>query len=75
MLPLVVRPDLSPSRRPSPAPPHKRASRPRAVGAAMTPLASGSRPSGIAELDLGQDIESSIDEFMAEIDAAVGLTP
>lgn len=30
---------------------------------------------GIAELDRGQGIESSIDEFMAEIDAAVGLTP
>lgn len=30
---------------------------------------------GIAELDRGQGIESSIDEFMAEIDAAVGLAP
>ena len=30
---------------------------------------------GIAELDRGQGIESSIDEFMAEIDAAVGLGP
>jgi hypothetical protein len=30
---------------------------------------------GIAELDQGQGIESSIDEFMAEIDAAVGLAP
>lgn len=30
---------------------------------------------GIAELDRGQGIESSIDEFMAEVDAAVGLTP
>ena len=30
---------------------------------------------GIAELDRGQCIESSIDEFMAEIDAAVGLAP
>jgi hypothetical protein len=30
---------------------------------------------GIAELDSGQGIESSIDEFMAEIDAAVGLAP
>jgi len=28
---------------------------------------------GIDELDRGQGIESSIDEFMAEIDAAVGL--
>lgn len=28
---------------------------------------------GIAELDRGEGIESSIDEFMAEIDAAVGL--
>lgn len=27
---------------------------------------------GIAELDRGQGIESSIDEFMAEIDVAVG---
>jgi hypothetical protein len=30
---------------------------------------------GITELDSGQGIESSIDEFMAEIDAAVGLAP
>jgi hypothetical protein len=30
---------------------------------------------GIAELDRGQYTESSIDEFMAEIDAAVGLAP
>lgn len=30
---------------------------------------------GTAELDRGQGIESSIDEFMAEIDAAVGLAP
>ena len=30
---------------------------------------------GIAELDRGQSIESTLDEFMAEIDAAVGLTP
>lgn len=30
---------------------------------------------GIAELDRGQGIESTIDEFMAEIDAAVGLAP
>lgn len=30
---------------------------------------------GITELDRGQGIESSIDEFMAEIDAAVGLVP
>jgi hypothetical protein len=30
---------------------------------------------GIAELDRGQGIESSIDEFMAEIDAAAGLGP
>lgn len=30
---------------------------------------------GIAELDQGRGIESSIDEFMAEIDAAVGLDP
>jgi len=30
---------------------------------------------GIAELDSGQGIESSIDELMAEIDAAVGLAP
>lgn len=30
---------------------------------------------GIAELDRGQGIESSSDEFMAEIDAAVGLAP
>jgi hypothetical protein len=30
---------------------------------------------GIAELDRGQGIESSIDDFMAEIDAAVGLAP
>ncbi len=30
---------------------------------------------GIAELDSGQSIESSIDEFMAEIDAAAGLAP
>jgi hypothetical protein len=30
---------------------------------------------GIAELDRGQGIESSVDEFMAEIDAAVGLAP
>ena len=30
---------------------------------------------GIAELDRGEGIESSIDEFMAEIDAAVGLGP
>ncbi|HEX3765793.1 MAG TPA: addiction module protein [Kofleriaceae bacterium] len=30
---------------------------------------------GIAELDRGRGIESSIDEFMAEIDAAVGLGP
>jgi hypothetical protein len=30
---------------------------------------------GIAELDRGQCTESSIDEFMTEIDAAVGLTP
>jgi hypothetical protein len=28
---------------------------------------------GIAELDRGRGIESSIDEFMAEIDAALGL--
>lgn len=30
---------------------------------------------GIAELDRGQGIESSIDEFMAEVDAVVGLGP
>lgn len=30
---------------------------------------------GIAELDRGGGIESSIDEFMAEVDAAVGLAP
>lgn len=30
---------------------------------------------GIAELDRGQGIESSVDEFMAEIDAVVGLDP
>lgn len=30
---------------------------------------------GIAELDQGRGIESSIDDFMAEIDAAVGLDP
>ena len=30
---------------------------------------------GLADLDRGQGIESSIDEFMAEIDAAVGLAP
>jgi hypothetical protein len=28
---------------------------------------------GMAELDRGQGIERSIDEFMAEIDAALGL--
>jgi hypothetical protein len=28
---------------------------------------------GIAELDRGQGIESSVDDFMAEIDAVVGL--
>ncbi|HEX3473512.1 MAG TPA: addiction module protein [Kofleriaceae bacterium] len=30
---------------------------------------------GIAELDRGEGMEGSIDEFMAEIDAAVGLDP
>lgn len=30
---------------------------------------------GIAELDRGQGLESSVDEFMAEIDAAAGLGP
>lgn len=30
---------------------------------------------GIAELDRGRGLESSIDEFMAEIDVAVGLVP
>jgi hypothetical protein len=49
--------------------------RPQVAGDKMRDELGKALDVGIAELDQGQGIESSIDEFMAEIDAAVGLGP
>lgn len=47
--------------------------RPQIAGDQMRDELGDALDVGIAELDRGQGIESSIDEFMAEIDAAAGL--
>lgn len=51
------------------------AARPQIAGGKMRDKLGEALDVGTAELDRGQGIESSIDEFMAEIDAAVGLAP
>lgn len=51
------------------------ATRPRIAGDKARDELGEALGVGIAELDRGQGIESSVDEFMAEIDAAVGLAP
>jgi hypothetical protein len=49
--------------------------RPQIAGDKMRDELGDALGVGIAELDRGQGIESSVDEFMAEIDAVVGLGP